>query len=292
MDSTCDGISLTNPDITGIGVRTALYASTVLGIFMTFREKMEQNVNWTTFRDWARTSMVTSSALVIAGLYSAGSPELGLSLVDAQTITLLNMLITVATYVASATWDSRVLGFTFRMATLLHGFLSTAFGIYVYSHPDSFGGVANASPCWPNSNFQFVIFGVSISATNPGLRTFALLFFSLSLAVLVWTNKEAFSLFLLRLLLDPENAFRTSRKKKKTRSIRYTVLKFGLAFATMIYLVVMIEISITRNGLTNSANKWTFGQTLPLVMLLDQLAKAVARWVELRRQAKEKTRAQ
>ncbi|KZT58162.1 hypothetical protein CALCODRAFT_256517 [Calocera cornea HHB12733] len=256
---------------------------------MTFREKTaSETVDWTSFRDWARTAMVTSSALVIAGLYAVRSPELGLSLVDAQIITMLNLLITVSTSVASATNNSgRSLGFTFRMATLLHGFLSTAFGIYVYSHPDSFGGVANAGLCHPNSDFQFVIFNHSISATNEGLRIFALLFFSLSLGVLVYTNREDFFLFLIRLIVD----WRTAWKQKKTKlkiNIPRTIFIFLLSFATMIYLVAEIELTIAWNGLTSSANVWTFGQTLPLVMLLDQCAKAVVRCIELRRLAKER----
>lgn len=275
----------TNPDITGIGVRASLYASTLLGIIMTWRERAKPNTDWTSYRDWARTALVTSSALVIAGIYSVRSPALGLTLVDAQIITMLNLFISVSTYTAATTSGYKEvttnLGLTFRMATLLHGILSATFGLVVYSNPSSFGGVANAVEC-PNSGFIFVVFGQSISATNPGLRIFAMLFFIWSAFEIIRENRGALALFILRLFFAPKEAFQSSKRWEPSkvgpkRRIAINLLTIGL----MIYLLVTTEQIIARNELSTVANVWTFGQILPLVMLLDQLSKAVLRWTKL-----------
>lgn len=239
------------------------------------------------------TNLVTSSALVIAGLYAAYTPSVGLSLLDAQIITMLNLLITVTAYAASTTIKEKKLGFTFRLASVLHGYLSAAFGIIVYSHPDSFGGAANVYPGRPNSALQFAMLGRAISATNQGLRiSGALTFFSLDIAWLVRADRGPFFLWLLRLCIEAVPAFNDQPEEAGDGgdegfiSPPWIVTRFLMSIATMLVLVVMIELTIRWNGLTSTANQLTFGHILPLLMLLDQLAKFTVRWIELSRRSR------
>jgi len=251
-----------NPDITGIGNRTALYASTLVGIFMTLAYPRDLE----SFRDAARTAMVTSTSMIIAVLYAWRSPNLGLSLVDAQIITMLIFLITSCYYSAATELN---LGRTTRMASLLHGILSSVFGIIVYSHVDSFGGVAYIPDC-PNSQFVFVIFGASISATNFGLQIFALIVFSFLLGGLILHNRKDLALFILRCIVG-ENPLRAGSSKRE----KAYVAAGGIV--VIIYLIATTEEIINRNNLRGTVDQWTFGQTLSMLMLLDQILKAASR---------------
>lgn len=152
------------------------------------------------FDDSARTALVTSAALLIAGFSTVRNSQIGLSLVDAQVLTMLVAIATawcLGSFTPLREEDRNKLGFFTQTAILLHGALSCAFGIYVYSDPSTFGGAQNDPGC-PNSAQTFVMFGASISATNRGLQIFALLAYSLSAFGYVWTNRGAFSRSMIR----------------------------------------------------------------------------------------------
>lgn len=163
-------------------------------------------------KDAARTSLVTTAAMMMAGVVSLHSPDLGLSLVDAQIITLMSLLTTffyawvcfgspenvLERVLLAAHPPSRGLGgaartqrqprylhevgilggWTISATLFVHAVLTAAFGILVYARVDTFGGAAFRPECTPNSAFIFDMFGRYISATNSGLRGFSLFVFS------------------------------------------------------------------------------------------------------------------
>lgn len=69
-------------------------------------------------------------------------------------------------------------GWTTAATLLIHALMTSAFGMVVYAHVDTFGRAAYRPDCIPNSDFIFDMFGNYISATNGGLQGFALFAFA------------------------------------------------------------------------------------------------------------------
>ncbi|GAB1527871.1 hypothetical protein RhiTH_011059 [Rhizoctonia solani] len=165
MNSTCPAepepdycsFVLANPDISGIGVRIAVYVQVGLNLLASI--KFESNVRLT--RDAARTMYVLSISLVGASIVQWKIGGLGLfdALVGTQLATLMTvfMLFNIR-YISS-------LGLSANVSSTLFLMLYTYWGIQTWSFP----------PCPSNSLTVFVLFGRSMPATQPGLRTFALM---------------------------------------------------------------------------------------------------------------------
>jgi len=265
-----------NSDITGIGIRVSLYVSIALGFTTGFFFPNDLD----SYRDAARTSLVTSTSLIISALY-ARYTGLGISLIDAQIVTLFIIAIT-ASYYSVIKFD---FGFTTRFAARLHQILSAVFGILVYYDVEHFGGAAYLPGCAPNDDFKFVILSFKVSATNQGLRIFALLLFAAVLAHLIWEGRTRFTIGLLKStallrqdgigkgLLGIAQEISTGTlggKKREPPKISY--LRIGIV--AIIYLIVTVEQTVSWNHLSSlSISQWTFGQTIVVVMLADQVLK-------------------
>jgi len=176
-------------------------------------------------------------------------------------------------------------GFTTRVAVRLHLILSAVFGILVYYDVENFGGTAYLPICWKNDDFTFVIFSASISATNQGLRIFALLLYAAVLAEFLWDGRKRFTISMLRsfIFLSEESFGRAllliaqhiaagrlgGEKKGLPRRASF------IGIVVIIYLIVTVEQMIARNDLNHFGliQSWTFGQTIAVVMLIDQVIK-------------------
>ncbi|KZT52328.1 hypothetical protein CALCODRAFT_93037 [Calocera cornea HHB12733] len=272
----------TNPDITGIGVRISLYASTIIGFIMAFFFPHDLD----SYRDAARTSLVTSTSMIIASLY-ARYTGLGMSLIDAQIVTMFVTAIT-ACYYSVSKFD---FGFTTRIAVRMHLILSAVFGILVYYDVGHFGGTSYQPDCYDNTQFRFVIFSRTISATNQGLRIFALLLYAFVLGEFIWDGRKRFTIGMLRsIIFFTEESFGRAllqiaqhiaagklggEKKGLPRRA-----SFG-GIVIIIYLIVTVEQMISWNGLNANGSpisSWTFGQTVAVVMLADQVCKLVIKF--------------
>jgi len=275
----------TNSDITGIGVRIALYVSTFLGFLTAFLFPTDLEG----YRDAARTALVTSTSMVIAAIY-ARYTSLGISLIDAQIVTMFITAITACYYTVSQ-FD---FGFTTRIAVRLHQFLAAVFGILVYYDVNNFGGTDNVPEC-PNDQFLFVLFSRTVSATNPGLRIFALLVFAIFLAELILPGRGNIIIGLINVFgafweKGFKNGFVDIAQKiaggrlARPKPLPQKVSAGGIV--VIIYLIVTVEQMVKWNGLDAQGiiGQWTFGQTIAVVMLLDQCIKTglkiVKRWKE------------
>ncbi|KZP00381.1 hypothetical protein CALVIDRAFT_595203 [Calocera viscosa TUFC12733] len=272
----------TNPDITGIGVRISLYISTLIGFLMAFFFPHDLD----SYRDSARASLVMSTSMIIAALY-ARYTQLGISLIDAQIVTMFVTAIT-ACYYSVSKYD---FGFTTRVAVRLHLILSAVFGILVYYDVDHFGGAGYQPQCFPNEDFLFVIFSHTISATNQGLRIFALLLYSAVLGEFIWDGRKRFTISVLRsIIFMSEETFGKALLliAQHIAAGRLGGEKKGLprrasigGIVIIIYLIVTVEQMIKWNGLDagNVLDQFTFGQTIAVVMLADQISKLILKFV-------------
>ncbi|KZT58165.1 hypothetical protein CALCODRAFT_495250 [Calocera cornea HHB12733] len=189
--SNCGAI---NTDVSGVGVRVSLYASVTIGLIMMrwFTHDMDA------FQDAARTSFITSIALVISALISLYTSAQGLALVDALVVTAVTSLVMAYSFIVGSQGTSYAqslgtnrfeLTFTLLFTAILHTALWAVFGIIVWGNPIEFGrgAIYGCNPN-PNDNVVFWLFGHMISISNVGLRRFALFAFSAGGALSIgWT---------------------------------------------------------------------------------------------------------
>ncbi|KAF8669616.1 hypothetical protein RHS04_08778 [Rhizoctonia solani] len=267
MNSTCPAepepdycsFVLANPDISCESsaeckqVRIAVYVQVGLNLLASI--KFESNVRLT--RDAARTMYVLSISLVGASIVQWKIGGLGLfdALVGTQLATLMTvfMLFNIR-YISS-------LGLSANVSSTLFLMLYTYWGIQTWSFP----------PCPSNSLTVFVLFGRSMPATQPGLRTFALMVFGMigvvalgSLILLVDWIRKVWSRGGEVVARKMELWMNSKRQKYGIGKGKLSRLSL-LSFPIIIYLLVTTEQLVARNqsahNLTN-LDEWTFGQTI------------------------------
>jgi len=199
----------------------------------------------------------------------------GLTLVDAQIVTMLVFIVAVHCYHHGEELIRNSLdgsfGMAYRIASLLHGILSSVFGIVVYAQPDTFTslgeGIVYTEGCDFDDGAVFVVLGQSIDAKNGGLRIWALVIFSFGLFDIIRMSSAAF----LPRRVTHFLGIRDQPTQRQPRRITATGL------AVMIYLIITTEQIISRSNLQTVANEWTLGQTISLLKVLDQLMKSISR---------------
>ncbi|ELU36000.1 hypothetical protein AG1IA_09970 [Rhizoctonia solani AG-1 IA] len=171
------------------------------------------------------------------------------------------------------------LGLSANVSSTLFLMLYTYWGIQTWSFP----------PCPSNSLTVFVLFGRSMPATQPGLRTFALMVFGMigvvalgSLILLVDWIRKVWSHGGEAVARKMELWMNSKRQKYGIRASPFSTChpthmhrKLSrlslLSFPIIIYLLVTTEQLVARNqsahNLTN-LDEWTFGQTIAVLMLL------------------------
>lgn len=145
---------------------------------------------------------------------------------------------------------------------------SLAYLIYVFATAPTFGDQAEC-----NNTTVYVLFGVNIPATSPGLR---------------WTLVAALSLLLLgfgcwllfvgciavdamfgrKVPHDVFGAQDVNLGNNKSKPPLYQLISY---LAGTIYLIVMLELTIQRNALAPGLEEWSFGQILAMTMLIGPL---------------------
>ncbi|KAH7341501.1 hypothetical protein B0J17DRAFT_262884 [Rhizoctonia solani] len=162
---------VSNPDISGIGVRVAIYVQTFLSMVVAsvlpYHEKA--------FRDTSRNSYVASTSLIIAALIEWKTNKL--SLFDALIVTMLTTIMTAFVTVNGP--YIRTLGLSINISSFLFTTFWAYWGLQVWNHPETFGIPEGDENCTAAINTVFVVFGRDISVTNAGLRGFAMFIFAI-----------------------------------------------------------------------------------------------------------------
>ncbi|KAG9098090.1 hypothetical protein FS749_004723 [Ceratobasidium sp. UAMH 11750] len=278
-----------NPDISGIGVRSAIYAQTFLSMcvasFLWDNEKA--------FRDTCRNSYVVSGSLITATLVAWKMGQL--SLFDALITSMLTTLMTVFVTVNGP--YIRTLGLSINFASLLFTSFWCYWGLQVWANVSTFSLPPYAQNCTANENTQFIVLGHSVSATSRGLRGFALFTFGFgALAALcaLWTTVRWVIEYVF---MGSEKAKQKAQEDlarwqrlRRQRGSRVThVNRFG-GLVGLIYMIITVEQIVARNpDASQSLRDWTFGQTLALIMLAQQLLDC-ASYIKATRKARKEAR--
>ncbi|KAG8763710.1 hypothetical protein FRC12_008436 [Ceratobasidium sp. 428] len=264
-----------NPDISGKGVRVAIYAQTFISMMVASWLPSEK-----AFRDTSRNSYVVSGSLIISSLIAWKRGEL--SLFDGLVTTMLTTIMTAFVTVNGP--YIRTLGLSINLASLLFTTFWCYWGLQIWSDPWSFGLPADGVDCTANQQTIFVVFGHSVGATSRGLRGFAIFIFAIGAISVLSALWSTFSWTIKYLVGDPDIAKynaaysfakqikRKNRGKRATSSSRVEhITRYG-GMVGLIYMIVTTEQIVQRNpGVSEDLDKWTYGQTIALILLLQQI---------------------
>ncbi|QRV75327.1 transmembrane protein [Ceratobasidium sp. AG-Ba] len=272
-----------NPDISGIGVRLALYVQALLSMsissFLWDNEKA--------FRDTCRNSYVVSGSLTIATLIAWATDEL--SLFDALITSMLTTLMT--TFVAVNGTYIHSLGLSINLACLIFTSFWCYWGLQVWANVSTFGLPLGAQNCTANEDTRFVVLGHSVHATNGRLRAFAMFIFALGVVSALHALWVTVS-WVLRYKYDgpqeskrdaAEQLARRQRLRQERGRGSQHVVRFG-GLVGLIYLIVTTEQMVAWNpDVSQALRDWSFGQTLALIMLAQQIFDCASYIEETRR---------
>ncbi|KAG9105577.1 hypothetical protein FRC07_009168 [Ceratobasidium sp. 392] len=263
-----------NPDISGIGVRVAIYSQTFISMmvasWLPYHEKA--------FRDTSRNSYVVSGSLIIASLIAWKTN--GLSLFDGLIVTMLTTIMTAFVTVNGP--YIRTLGLSINLASLVFTTFWCYWGLQIWSDPWNFGLPPGQEGCAANQKTVFVVFGHTVGATSRGLRGFAIFIFAVGAISALSALWKSFAWTLRYLFGDPQIAkdnaatryakeIRRKNRGKSSANRAQHITRYG-GMVGMIYMIVTTEQIVRRNpGVKDDLDKWTYGQTIALIMLGQQL---------------------
>jgi len=229
------------------------------------------------FRDTSRNSYVVSGSLIIAALIAWKTNNL--SLFDGLIVTMLTTIMTAFVTVNGP--YIRTLGLSINIASLLFTTFWCYWGLQIWVDPWNFGLPAGREGCIANQETVFVVFGHTVSATSRGLRGFAIFIFAIGAISAVSALWKSFTWLIRYIAGDPQIAKDNAatryakeirRKNRGTNSGRAQhITRYG-GMVGMIYMIVTTEQIVARNpGVKNDLSGWTYGQTIALIMLGQQI---------------------
>ncbi|KAF8603179.1 hypothetical protein BDV93DRAFT_607007 [Ceratobasidium sp. AG-I] len=278
-----------NPDITGIGVRVGLYCQILIGWATSWY--------WPdTFAKNARTGYMTAIALIIAAFIQLETQQL--SLLDGIVVSLITtMMITFA--IASSPPGSKApqaepheepteTDPDRSVARYITQFIFVAFWgawcLNMWRDPAHFG----ADPqCTTNQAVTIMVFGREIHATDPRMRSAAISLISFGLVIAVGSLFFTLNSFLHPVLSLFDRTRTRDRPENEDPVLPY--IRFflqNMAFGTLIYLIVSTEQTIKKNDYTKATADWTYGQTIAVILLLQQIMDIASTYMEKKEEKK------
>ncbi|KAG9077485.1 hypothetical protein FS749_010614, partial [Ceratobasidium sp. UAMH 11750] len=274
-----------NPDITGVGVRVALYVQILLGWVVSLR--------WPdTFAKNARTAYMTAIALLIAAFIQLKTQKL--SLLDGIVVSLITTMMITFAISSSPTRsntqnqptindDSMSVDPNKSLSRFLTQFCFVAFWaawcLLMWHDPVHFGLPQDDPGCNINSFITIMVFGREIHATDPRMQRAALALVSIGIVIAfgsLWISLEGLLGPIIKKLRSTA-ANMTTRDPQQVQKDEDSILRFirrslqALSFGTLVYLIVTTEKTIVRNDAAGSSKEWTYGQTIALILLLQQV---------------------
>ncbi|CUA73166.1 hypothetical protein RSOLAG22IIIB_10608 [Rhizoctonia solani] len=249
---------IANPDISGRG-----FLSTVL-----LRTR-----NIEAFGEGCRNTLITSTGLTISAIITWKTN--GISLFDGLIVTMLTSLMT--SWILANLIHLQHLGFTINFSNFLYATFTTYWGLQVWQDPLNFGLPLNGENCTASHNTIIVVLGMNISSTNRSLRAFALFYFGLGILSalgslvlsLIWLFH--YSKNGLADLRDIDSIHSIDSDHSRGPLILGKILAVLPSLGGIIYMMVTIEQMVQRNNVESQLSSWTYGQTLSMLMLLQQI---------------------
>ena len=287
-----------NPDISGIGVRTATYAQNLLSFgpaIYALLDRKVTSVELDSMEDQSTTILITAFAILLSAIIQ--TLTLGLSNFHATIVLNLSWMNNTNTFIYLLLYFHHIIGPADRedpsskrvertpwntqvairqgkkilqdpvvVIGSLHLSLMAAVGIWLWTRPSVFG---NSPPCAMSASV--VILGQKVKLTSKGLRIWSILAYSLF--VIPGVNLILPVCFFLGSYLIYKHCFPAQSES----SIKPIVI--GLIILAFINLIFLIdtEIAIHKNATLqqDGDSLWTFGQTLALLLLLIPLRDLV-----------------
>ncbi|CAE6430638.1 unnamed protein product [Rhizoctonia solani] len=295
-----------NPDITGIGVRVALYVQILLGWIM--------SLIWRdTFVENSRAAYMTALALLIASFIELTTQD-QLSLLDAIVVSFITtMMITfaIASYSrlpapglpensdAGSTSKDGAPGETSAdgKPSRTRGFMQFCFVIFwgawcfnMWRDPAHFGLKGDTADCDTNYNITIQLF-TTVHATDPNVRIAAITLVTLGVVIALLSLCLTLEQFLIPVfwLIGKEQkaTARDIRIKYEDNPVLQGIhLAFQtIAVGTFIFLIYVTERTISQNDVKRETRDWTYGQTIALILLLQQIMQLFSTHIEQREKA-------
>ncbi|CUA75532.1 hypothetical protein RSOLAG22IIIB_05930 [Rhizoctonia solani] len=267
---------IANPDISGIGIRISIYVGTIISLLLSLVMSDARNV--AAINDIYQHTVFTSTGLIISAIIQWKTQ--GLSLFDGLIVTMLTSMMVGSSVVDAYKMHS--VGLTGVFTHLLNATFTSYWGIQVWQNPSTFGIPLGGENCTASVETIFVVFGKNVQVTNSKLRGFALFVFG-------WST-TAIPMLLVGTILcvvayayvglggheDPaDRGLAIGSQYEEARPYkRFSSAKTSLA--VIIYMIVTIEQMVHRNNVQAQLSTWTFGQTLALMVLLQQIMAAIS----------------
>ncbi|EFI28047.1 hypothetical protein CC1G_14073 [Coprinopsis cinerea okayama7 len=297
-----------NPDISGIGVRLAIYIQASLSLLVGFaltRLDDRSDIKKLYYgrklvAGWSGNLSFLGCALLLAGLIEEATATLGIY--HAIVILYLSWIIHISSMsyiVFSCTtentsdssdipgwkgWLRRRDDLPLGLLTgwVVHGACLGAFGIYVWK------GMVMSAPRTCTSCIIVVVLGKELRASDPSLRVGSLIIYSLAIVPFVIAIIPALLCVVVYGVLD------LSRRAVWAALLPFDPAGLKLMWAVsstvgvgslLAVLIANAEMTIVRNSHLNPAgrdeeSRWTFGQTLAMIMVLSPLVEVAKAWTK------------
>ncbi|KAK4129726.1 hypothetical protein N657DRAFT_640393 [Parathielavia appendiculata] len=268
-----------NPDVSGVGIRISAYSLCLGGRIVGFLVKMvSPTPNANSFNRSLRTAMsIQGLALLSTALYQTAHDRLTLfhAVVVLHLLALLGITLTTGAAVPGHSNETahRIINEVVYLVTVA---AFVAFNVLVWSRAPTFGSQPEC-----NSTVVYVLFGVSIPATNDVFRYIILATFasvpgvfviSLFLSATCWMGMWCCLRHGAWRLRDSSSSrerpsFDTCSNDESTATWIRDSINI-VAYAGMaIYAIVSLEQMVARNRVSDEERDWTFGQVLSLFLL-------------------------
>lgn len=288
-------IIMTNPDISGIGIRIAIYLQVILGMAVVSFLPYNENA----FRYTCRNLNLVSATLIVTSLIQrARAVGSGPGLLDGIIVTMLTTIST--SFVTTNGPYARTLGLSINISYLLFTSLWCYWGLLVWANPSSFSppGIS-PSECPASVDVVFVLFGHNISTQDKRLRGFAIGYFSVGAFEVISALRQCIN-------WSVWYAVGSARTAKSNAAMRYAkklnrmrtqpneeikrITRFG-GILSILYMIVTTEQIVRRNNPVSSGpSNWPLSQSLAILVVGHQLLACISHFkaeIEYRRRQRE-----
>ncbi|KAG8699813.1 hypothetical protein FRC11_013447, partial [Ceratobasidium sp. 423] len=278
-------------------VRVALYVQILLGWIT--------SLLWPkTFVKNSRMAYMTALALLIASFIELQTQAL--SLLDGLVVSFITtMMITfaIASYSAlpapNQTDDKNQSADEHRSIT--RWFMQLFFVVFwaawcfnMWSDPAHFGLKADAANCDTNYNVTMQLF-TQVHPTDPNVRSAALALVAIGTLTALLSLALRLEQFLVPFFWLAEK-FKAVMKTKQTPGQKYDdpvlqaihVIFQAIAIGTLIFLIYITERTIQNNDVDGTTRDWTYGQTIALILLLQQIMDLFSTYIEGKEEREER----
>ncbi|KAK1986820.1 hypothetical protein LZ30DRAFT_581307 [Colletotrichum cereale] len=258
-----------NPDVTGTGIRVSIYTLCLAsGILKTIIQLTTSEKNYTEFCQAINSALqLQGLALLCTAVYQTFKGQLTLF----HAICVLHLLSLLGFgLVAQRRYQGGGLNRWLVMAALrvIIACAFTALTAYIWATAPTFG---NQPDC--NASTVYVVFGVSIRATNDVFR-YVILALMASMAV-GWVLSMVIYVFLAHCCCGGVRSGMKWARQYKRDLISGQVVQLFIQTGINVYMIVTLEQIVKRNNLSEEEKAWTFGQVLAIFVLLGVVVEVI-----------------